>query len=439
MTRPWDRTNRASFHRAVKWAYAMTLGQRGIATALTFVLAAILGPRDFGTIAMATAYVLFIEMLVVQGMPAAIIQRKDLTPAQLDSVFWMVLAAGGGLALGSVALSGWWASVNQLPELAAVIRVLSLLVIIRGLTVVQQALLQRRMDFRGLAVINSGAAAIGGGIGVVLALNGAGVWALVAQQLIDAASGSAMMWMRGRWRPRLRFSWRDARPILGFSGSVFASHAGVYAATQSDALLMGVFFGPVAVGLYRLADRAVRVLLEVSTRSIQIVALPHLSALQDDRARLRALARAGCVRVHLGVESGNDWIRKEILGRPIEKEEIVEAFRLAKSYGLKTVSFNMIGVPHETDETIWETIELNRRLRPHWIHLSVFIPYPGTPLFDYCKARGWRGEVGADYYDPRNAMDQPGLSRERVFEYFERFFPMVYGNDPTTEAPGRRP
>ena len=274
----------------------MTFGQRGIALALTFVLAAILGPKAFGIVAMAMAYILFIEMLVAQGMGATIIQRKDLTADHLDSVFWLILGAAFALAGISVVLSPWWAAVNDLPELTAVIRVLSLSIPIKGLMVVQYALLQRKMDFRSLALLSGISSFTGGTVGVTMAFAGCGVWSLVAQQLVDSATATIAMWAVSKWRPRLRFSFRQARELLGFSGGVFASQLGVYVAAQSDAILMGIFFGPVAVGLYRIADRLMRVLLEVTTRSIQIVALPHFSSLQDNPERLRD-AVLSCIRL----------------------------------------------------------------------------------------------------------------------------------------------
>jgi PST family polysaccharide transporter len=285
-----------TFRHALKWSYVATFGQRGIVLLLTFVLAAILGPQDFGTVAMAIAYIIFIEMFVAQGMGAAIIQRKDLSREHLDSVFWLIVAVSIVLSGVSVLLSPWWAAVNNLPELATVITFLSLSVPIKGLSVVQEALLRRKMDFRNLALLRGAALVIGGAVGVTMALLGFGVWALVGQQLVGSALATAVMWKVSDWRPRLFFSWRRARELFGFSGGMLASQLGVYTAGQSDAILMGIFFGPVAVGLYRLADRLMEAVLEIGTRSIQVVALPHFCSLQDDAPGLRA-AVLSCIRL----------------------------------------------------------------------------------------------------------------------------------------------
>ncbi len=285
-----------TFRHALKWAYVATLGQRGIVLLLTVILAAILGPEDFGTVAMATAYIIFIEMFVAQGMGAAIIQRKDLSREHLDSVFWLVVATSIVLSGVSVLLSPWWAAVNHLPELASVITFLSLSVPIKGLSVVQEALLRRKMDFRNLALLRGAALMIGGAVGVTMAFSGFGVWALVGQQLVGSALATAVMWKVSDWRPRLFFSWRRARSLFRFSGGMLASQLGVYAARQSDVIVMGIFFGPVAVGLYSLANRIIESLLEVLTRSIQSVALPHFCSLQDDAPGLRA-AVLSCIRL----------------------------------------------------------------------------------------------------------------------------------------------
>ena len=287
---------RRTFRSAVKWAFVMTIGQRGIGRLLTCVLAAVLGPKDFGIVAMAGAYIIFVEMFVAQGMAAAIIQRKDLKDEHLDSVFWLVFFSSVLLAGVSVLLSSLWAAANDLPTLGPVIAVLSISIPIKGLTVVQEALAQRKMDFRNLALLSGASSIIGGVVGVVLAFTGYGVWALVTQQLLGSAIATIILWKVSKWRPRFRFSFKDVKALLGFSSSTFASQFGVYVAGQSDVVIMGLFFGPIAVGLYRLAERLMRILLEIGTRSIQIVALPHFSSLQDDPQQLKR-AVLNCMRL----------------------------------------------------------------------------------------------------------------------------------------------
>jgi O-antigen/teichoic acid export membrane protein len=266
----------------------MNSGRRAMSTIFTFLLAGLLGPHNFGIVAVALVFVAFVRMLLEQGFMTAIIQREDLDDAHLDSAFWLNLAWCLVLA-GACALSGrWWADVNDMPTLRPVIEVLSLLIIFEGLQIVQQAVMERQLDFKKLAIRSNASVLLGGAVGIPLAIAGAGVWALVAQQVVMEFMLMVLIWGMTTWRPRLRFSPRHARDLLGFSVNVFFANLAGFLNRRADALLMGIFFGPVAVGIYRLADRLVDVLLDVTMRPVGLVSLPVLSRLQADPEQLRA-------------------------------------------------------------------------------------------------------------------------------------------------------
>jgi O-antigen/teichoic acid export membrane protein len=273
----------------------MNAGTRAIATVVTFLLAALIGPGDFGLVAVALVYVSFVRLLLEQGVMTAIIQRESLEEQHLDSAFWLNVMWCLLLAALTYASAGWWAGVNKMPQLEEVLEVFSILVVIEGLGIVQTALMERALDFKRLAVRSNLSAVLGGAAGVPLALAGAGVWALVAQQLVLESTLVVMVWALSSWKPHLRFSTAHARELFGFSVSVFAANLAGFVNRRIDVLLMGIFFGPVAVGLYRLADRVVDVVLEVTMRPVGLVSLPVLSRFQNDPRRLREAA-AKCLQ-----------------------------------------------------------------------------------------------------------------------------------------------
>ncbi len=146
-----------------------------------------------------------------------------------------------------------------------------------------------------------------------------------------------------------------------------------------------------------------------------------------DEDDVRVLKAAGCFRVHMGIESADDTLRREVLGRDISSEEIEEAFAMLRRHGIRTVAFNMIGIPYETEETLEATIDLNRRIRPDWLVVSIFSPFPGTRLAEVAREKGWlREELPESYYDSAWALEQPSISRERLVWYYEHFVEMVY-------------
>ncbi len=96
------------------------------------------------------------------------------------------------------------------------------------------------------------------------------------------------------------------------------------------------------------------------------------------------LKDAGCFRIFFGIESGNEKIRNELMGRKMSNEKIINVFDLCHKYGLETLTANVIGVPGESEEMIMDTIKLNRRLRPTISGVNIFYPYKGTVLGDKC-------------------------------------------------------
>jgi PST family polysaccharide transporter len=117
-----------------------------------------------------------------------------------------------------------------------------------------------------------------------------GVWALVVQQLLRELIGSALIWRLSPWRPQLSFKMQFVRDLWGFSRANVFARLGVYANQQADALLIGLYLGPTAVGIYRLASRVVGMVLQVGARSLQVVSLPALARSQHDPVALRQAA-----------------------------------------------------------------------------------------------------------------------------------------------------
>ena len=225
-------------------------------------------------------------MFVAQGFISAIVQRKDLEPPHLDSVFWIIMAVSTALTLASLAFGGLWAGLCGIPQLAQVIGVLSISIPLRGLTVVQEAVLSREMNFKSLA-FRTNLSVIGGGlVGVAMAFAGMGVWALVGQHLVKSVLAVAILWQQSSWRPSTRFSRHHAVDLLAFSMKSFPATLLEFGGRQAETFIMGLYFGPQAVGLYRFANRLVETATTLVTRALWFVAFPYFSRSQEDREEL---------------------------------------------------------------------------------------------------------------------------------------------------------
>lgn len=270
------------FGQAVKWSFGMNVAKLLATLGTSFVLAGLLGPSQFGIVALATIVISLLQMLMAQGLSPAVVQRPNLTRRHLDSAFWATMVASVVLAAVGILLSEWWASVNDSPEAGVVIRVLCALVVVKGLVVVQDALMRRQLRFRELAIRSTAASVAGAAVGLTWAFVEPSVWALVAQQLTTETIGCLVLWNVSGWRPRFKFWFAEAKELLPFASKASLSSIGVFVNNRVDTLLVGVYFGAAAVGIYRLASRLVESAIELSIQPVQHVALPEFARYQHD-------------------------------------------------------------------------------------------------------------------------------------------------------------
>ncbi|HEU0214277.1 MAG TPA: oligosaccharide flippase family protein, partial [Jiangellaceae bacterium] len=187
--------------RGLAWTMLRSVSSRLVGSLVFVVLARLLDPRAFGTIALASVFVVLLSLLVEAGFGEALIQRKEVTSSDLDTAFWLSNAMGTGLALIMAASAGVVGELLGQPELAPVLRVLSLVLVLAALASVPQALLRRELAFRQIAIRGVAATLAGGAVGVGMAVAGWGVWSLVGQILANTVVGTAALWLACPWRP----------------------------------------------------------------------------------------------------------------------------------------------------------------------------------------------------------------------------------------------
>ena len=135
------------------------------------------------------------------------------------------------------------------------------------------------------------------------------------------------------------------------------------------------------------------------------------------------LKKALVKEVKIGVESGNEELRKLVLNRKMTNEHIINAANLLHKNGLGVGTFNMIGLPGETEENIIETIELNKLLKPLFtVGCSIFKPYLGTPLYQKCMKEGLISTRKTEsYFDEKSILNLDKLN-QKTLSYYSRTF-----------------
>jgi O-antigen/teichoic acid export membrane protein len=272
--------------RGLTWTVIDVWGRQLLNLGVFIVLARLLSPADFGLVALAGVFVAFAQLVVDQGFGDALIQRRDLERRHVDTAFWVALATGAVLTLVTLVIAEPLAALLGQPTFAPILQVLSLTFVLAAFSSVQIALLRRELAFRSLAVRAIVATAAGGAVGIAAALAGAGAWALVAQQVTVAIVSAITLWRVSSWRPRFRFSRTTFRELIGFGSKIVGSDVLTFASRNADNLLIGVFLGPIALGIYSVGYRILTVSQTILVNVARRIAFPAFSRLQADRPRM---------------------------------------------------------------------------------------------------------------------------------------------------------
>lgn len=140
---------------------------------------------------------------------------------------------------------------------------------------------------------------------------------------------------------------------------------------------------------------------------------------------IKLLAEAGCFEISMGVESGDPDIRETVLKRYMSNEDIIDAFKLCQRYGIRTISYNMVGLPHESFGQALSTARLNALAAPSNIQVSIFYPFPHTGLYEICRDEGLLTDKTAESYFQTPIISQPGITEAEVKFLFNEFPALV--------------
>lgn len=173
-------------------------------------------------------------------------------------------------------------------------------------------------------------------------------------------------------------------------------------------------------------------LKEFSKAYIKYINVPFLIYARVDtisEEKVKILKKMGCITIAMGIESGSQRVRKEVLNRHMTDEKIVESFKLVRKYKIRCSAYNMIGLPYEDREDIFKTIELNRKCKPNSSSIAFLEPYKNTKIFDICVDGGFiepNYMATFDFFHPH--LDSKAISKQELVGLLRTF--MLYVKAP---------
>lgn len=277
--------------KGVFWVLMEKFGIQGVHFVVTLVLARLLTPNDYGTVALLSIFITISNVFVDCGFGKALVQKKTATQVDYNSVFYLSMAIAGVLYVGLFFASPWVADFYGIPELKVMLRVLALSLIFHSINGVQNVELNRKMLFHLSFRISWVSAIVKAVVGVVMAFLGYGPWALVWASIASGVAGVISRQFVIAWRPTLSFSWQSVKELFRFGWKVTVSSLvdQVYANVQ--ALLIGRIYTRADLAFVNKGRHIPNLLSNITTQSLRRVAFPALAKLQDDPERLRNAMR----------------------------------------------------------------------------------------------------------------------------------------------------
>lgn len=273
------------------WRFAERCGAQLVSFLVSVLLARILVPKDYGTIALVTIFTAILQVFVDSGLSTALVQKKDADDLDFSSVFYFNFAVCLILYAGMYIASPYIAAFYNDPSLTSVIRVIGLTIIVSGVKGIQQAYVSRNMLFKRFFFSTIGGTIFSAFLGISLAYAGFGVWALVAQQLSNTVIDTIILWLTVKWRPKKIFSWYRLKNLLSFGWKLLVSSLLDTCYNNFRNLIIGKMYSASDLAFYNQGDKFPKVIVTNINTSIDSVLLPTMSNSQDNKERVKQMTR----------------------------------------------------------------------------------------------------------------------------------------------------
>lgn len=273
------------------WRFLERCGAQGVTFLVSVVLARLLDPSVYGTVALVTVFTAILQVFVDSGMGNALIQKKDADDLDFSSVFYFNLSMCLLLYICMFFAAPLIAAFYNMPDLTPVVRFLSLTLIISGVKNIQQAYVSRNLLFKKFFFATLGGTLGAAVIGIWMAWKGYGVWALVAQHLFNATLDTIILWVTVKWRPKRAFSLESLKGLFSYGWKLLVSALLDTGYNNLRSLIIGKLYTSADLAFFNRGKQFPNLIVTNINTSIDSVLLPTMSKEQDNRDRVRDMTR----------------------------------------------------------------------------------------------------------------------------------------------------
>lgn len=292
----WERMQMDSSKKTAAsfvWSFLEQGGSKAILLLVQIVLARLLSPEAFGVLAILLVVTQVSDSIAQSGLGMALIQKRDSDDKSYSTAWWLSLGLAAVLYIVVFLAAPTISIFYNMPDLVAYLRVLGLIVFFNSANSIQRSFLQRSLNFRSIFAATTFAAFASGIAGIVMALLGFGIWALVAQSLLQSVFICIVMWVKVSWKPTLFFDSVEARNLFGYGWKICITGILNVIYSGISELIIGRACSAGELGLYSQGRKYPQAAIGVMSNSIANVLFPMFSAIKDDAIELRKSIRHG--------------------------------------------------------------------------------------------------------------------------------------------------
>lgn len=273
--------------KGVIWSSFERFSTAGVNFIIGLIIARLLSPKEYGIIAMLAIFMAISQSIIDSGFSNALVRKLDRSESDYATSFYFNVIIGfimyGVLFFSAPLIAQFY----NTPELETVTKIVGITLILGSFTIVQQAILTIKVDFKTQMKISLVSAILSGLIGIIMAFNNYGVWALVGQIVSVAFFRTVLLWVIVKWIPKSGFSKQSFRNLFGYGSKLLL--AGILETIYRNlyTIIIGKFFQSSALGLYSRGEQIASYPSSNITGVIQRVTFPILSQIQNDKTQLK--------------------------------------------------------------------------------------------------------------------------------------------------------
>ena len=312
------------------WRLFERCGAQGVTFIVSLVLARLLDPDVYGTVALVTVFTTIMQAFVDSGMGNALIQKKNADDLDFSTVFYFNLAISLALYAIMFFVAPLIGRFYDKPELVTMIRVLSIIILIAGVKNIQQAYVSRNLLYKKFFFATLSGTIAAAIAGIFMAYLGFGAWALVTQMLLNALVDTVFLWFTVKWRPHKMFSFKRLKSLFSFGWKLLISALLDIIYNELAQLVIGKKYSSSDLGYYNRGKQFPSVFVSNVNVAIDSVLLPVMSKDQDSIDRIKIMTRRS-VRVGIYVMSPI-MIGLAVCGKPLIRLILTEKWLPAVPY-----------------------------------------------------------------------------------------------------------